>query len=161
LTWAENLGVNTYSFKNGDLYENNVSYIDDGTPNELVFFGQQEKMTVEFVMNDNPLLIKRPLSIGFRSNKPFDLPEITTIGNASYPAMLSKLYPNNFKLKEGYWWAAYLRDMNTPNQESDKALVNGRQLRSYAIIHKAEYVGNEKAVLFDVKCSYVPSEALI
>lgn len=161
LTWAENLGVNTYSFKNGDLYENNTSFLDDGTPNELVFFGNQEKMTVEFVMNDNPLIIKRPLSIGFRSNKSFDLPEITTIGNASYPVMLSKLYPNNFKLKEGYWWAAYLRDMNTPNQDPNKALVNGRELRSYAIIHKAEYEGNEKAVLFDVKCSYVPSEALI
>jgi hypothetical protein len=75
--------------------------------------------------------------------------------------MLSKIFLNNFKLKEGYWWAAYLRDVNTPNQTPDNALVNGRQLRSYAIIHKAEYDGNEKAVLFDIKCSYVPSEALI
>jgi hypothetical protein len=51
--------------------------------------------------------------------------------------------------------------MNTPNQTPNNALVNGRELRSYAITHKAEYDGNEKAVLFDIKCSYVPSEALI
>ncbi len=161
LIWADNLGVNTYTFAGGSLYEQNVAFLDDDTPNQLTFFGQQEKMSLEFVMNDMPILIKRPLSIGFRSNKPFSVPEINTIGNASYPAMLSKLFLNNFKLKEGYWWAAYLRDMNTPNQTPDNALVNGRQLRSYAITHRAEYEGNEKAVLFDIKCSYVPSEALI
>lgn len=161
LNWGENLGVNTYTFSGGNLFEQNVSFLDDGTPNELTFYGIQEKMQIEFVMNDVPLLIKRPLSIGFRSNKVFSVPEITTIGNASYPAMLSMIYSNNFKLKEGYWWAAYLRDMNTPNQDPNKALVNGRELRSYAIIHKIEYANNEKAVLFDVKCSYVPSEAFI
>lgn len=161
LNWGENLGVNTYTFSGGNLFEQNVSFLEDGTPNELTFYGIQEKMQIEFVMNDVPLLIKRPLSIGFRSNKVFSVPEITTIGNASYPAMLSMIYSNNFKLKEGYWWAAYLRDMNTPNQDPNKALVNGRELRSYAITHKAQYDGNEKAVLFDVKCSYVPSEALI
>jgi len=161
LMWGENLGVNTYTFAGANLYEQNVPFLADGTPNELIFFGEQEKMTIEFVMNDMPIMIKRPLSIGFRSNKPFSVPEINTLGNASYPAMLSKIFLNNFKLKEGYWWAAYLRDMNTPNQMPDNALVNGRQLRSYAIIHKAEYEGNEKAVLYDIKCSYVPSEALI
>lgn len=161
LNWAENLGVNTYTFSGGNLFEQNVSFLDDGTPNELTFYGIQEKMKIEFVMNDVPLLIKRPLSIGLRSNKVFSVPEITTIGNASYPAMLSMIYSNNFKLKEGYWWAAYLRDMNTPNQLPANALVNGRELRSYAIIHTIEYANNEKAVLFDVKCSYVPSEALI
>jgi hypothetical protein len=161
LIWGENLGASLYTFAGANLYEQNVPFLADGTPNELNFFGEQEKMTIEFVMNDMPILIKRPLSIGFRSNKPFSVPEINTLGNASYPAMLSKLFLNNFKLKEGYWWAAYLRDMNTPNQTPDNALVNGRQLRSYAIIHRAEYEGNEKAVLFDIKCSYVPSEALI
>ena len=161
LNWAENLGVNTYTFSGGNLFEHNVSFLDDGTPNELTFYGVQEKMKIEFIMNDVPLLIKRPLSIGLRSNKVFSVPEIKTIGNASYPAMLSMIYSNNFKLKEGYWWAAYLRDMNTPNQLPANALVNGRELRSYAIIHTIEYANNEKAVLFDVKCSYVPSEALI
>jgi hypothetical protein len=161
LNWGENLGVNTYTFSGGNLFEQNVSFLEDGTPNELTFYGIQEKMQIEFVMNDVPLLIKRPLSIGLRSNKVFSVPEITTIGNASYPAMLSMIYSNNFKLKEGYWWAAYLRDMNTPNQLPANALVNGRELRSYAIIHTIEYANNEKAVLFDVKCSYVPSEALI
>jgi len=161
LIWGENLGASLYTFAGANLYEQNVPFLADGTPNELNFFGEQEKMIIEFVMNDMPILIKRPLSIGFRSNKPFSVPEINTLGNASYPAMLSKLFLNNFKLKEGYWWAAYLRDMNTPNQMPDNALVNGRQLRSYAIIHRAEYEGNEKAVLFDIKCSYVPSEALI
>jgi hypothetical protein len=49
-----------------------------------------------------------------------------------------------------------------PSQNTEeKALINGRELRAFALLHKIEYKGNEKAVLFDVKCSYVPSEAFI
>lgn len=161
LYWAENLGINVFSFNGANLYEHNISELADGTPNELTFYGEQKTMSVEFVMNNSAILIKRPLSIGFRSNKVFSIPSITTQATASYPAMKSMLYPNNFKLKEGYWWAAYLRDMNSPNKTEEQGLINGRELRGYAIIHKAEYSSNEKAVLFDVKCSYIGSEALI
>jgi hypothetical protein len=167
LYWAETLGINVFTFNVDKLYEHNVAFLEDGTPNELNFYGEQKTMSVEFVLNDNPILIKRPLSIGLRSNKLFDLTKVSTKGNASYPVMESKLYPNNFKLKEGYWWSAYLRDMTNiiaskPSQNTaDKALINGRELRGYAIIHNIEYTGNEKAILFDVKCSYVPSEAMI
>lgn len=167
LYWAETLGINVFTFKRDDLYEHNVAFLEDGTANELNFYGEQKTMSVEFVLNQNPILIKRPLSIGLRSNKLFDLTKVSTKGNASYPIMESKLYPNNFKLKEGYWWSAYLRDMTNiiaskPSQNTaDKALINGRELRGYAVIHNIEYTGNEKAILFDVKCSYVPSEAMI
>lgn len=161
LYWAENLGINVFSFNGAKLYEHNVSELADGTPNELTFYGEQKTMSVEFIMNDSAIIIKRPLSIGFRSNKVFSMPSITTQASASYPAMKSMLYPNNFKLKEGYWWSAYLRDMNSPNKTEEQGLINGRELRGYAIIHKAEYSSNEKAVLFDVKCSYIGSEALI
>ena len=167
LYWAETLGANVFTFKRDDLYEHNMAFLEDGTANELNFYGEQKTMSVEFVLNQNPILIKRPLSIGLRSNKLFDLTKVSTKGNASYPVMESKLYPNNFKLKEGYWWSAYLRDMTNiiaskPSQNTaDKALINGRELRGYAIIHNIEYAGNEKAILFDVKCSYVPSEAMI
>lgn len=161
LYWAENLGINVFSFNGAALYEHNINELADGTPNELTFYGEQKTMSVEFIMNDSAIIIKRPLSIGFRSNKKFSMPSITTQATASYPAMKSMLYPNNFKLKEGYWWSAYLRDMNTPNKTEEQGLMNGRELRGYAIIHKAEYSSNEKAVLFDVKCSYIGSEALI
>jgi hypothetical protein len=167
LYWAETLGINVFTFNVDKLYEHNVAFLENGTPNELNFYGEQKTMSVEFVLNDNPIIIKRPLSIGLRSNKLFDLTKVSTKGNASYPVMESKLYPNNFKLKEGYWWSAYLRDMTNiiaskPSQNTaDKALINGRELRGYAIIHNIEYTGNEKAILFDVKCSYVPSEAMI
>lgn len=161
LYWAENLGINVFSFNGATLYEHNINELADGTPNELTFYGEQKTMSVEFIMNDSAIIIKRPLSIGFRSNKKFSMPSITTQATASYPAMKSMLYANNFKLKEGYWWSAYLRDMNTPNKTEEQGLMNGRELRGYAIIHKAEYSSNEKAVLFDVKCSYIGSEALI
>jgi hypothetical protein len=161
LYWAENLGINVFSFNGADLYVHNVSQLADETPNELTFYREQKTMSVEFVMNDSAILIKRPLSIGLRSNKVFSVPSITTQASASYPAMKSMLYPNSFKLKEGYWWSAYLRDMNSPNKTEEQGLINGRELRGYAIIHKAEYSSNEKAVLFDVKCSYIGSEALI
>jgi hypothetical protein len=167
LYWVETLGINVFTFNQEDLYEHNIAALEDGTPNELTFYGEQKTMSIDFVMNDQPILIKRPLSIGFRSNKLFDLTEVSTKATSSYPAMKSKLFPNNFKLKEGYWWAAYLRDMTNiiaakPSQNTEeKALINGRELRAFALLHKIEYSGNEKAILFDVKCSYVPSEAFI
>ena len=167
LYWAETLGANVFTFNQEDLYEHNIAALEDGTPNELTFYGEQKTMSIDFVMNDQPILIKRPLSIGLRSNKLFDLTEVSTKATSSYPAMKSKLFPNNFKLKEGYWWAAYLRDMTNiiaakPSQNTEeKALINGRELRAFALLHKIEYTGNEKAILFDVKCSYVPSEAFI
>ena len=167
LYWAETLGINVFTFNQEDLYEHNIAVLEDETPNELTFYGEQKTMSIDFVMNDQPILIKRPLSIGLRSNKLFDLTEVSTKATSSYPAMKSKLFPNNFKLKEGYWWAAYLRDMTNiiavkPSQNTEeKALINGRELRAFALLHKIEYSGNEKAILFDVKCSYVPSEAFI
>ena len=167
LYWAETLGANVFTFNQEDLYEHNIAALEDGTPNELTFYGEQKTMSIDFVMNDQPILIKRPLSIGLRSNKLFDLTEVSTKATSSYPAMKSKLFPNNFKLKEGYWWAAYLRDMTNiisakPSQNTEeKALINGRELRAFALLHKIEYSGNEKAILFDVKCSYVLSEAFI
>jgi len=167
LYWAETLGANVFTFNQEDLYEHNIAALEDGTPNELTFYGQQKTMSIDFVMNDQPIFIKRPLSIGLRSNKLFDLTEVSTKATSSYPAMKSKLFPNNFKLKEGYWWAAYLRDMTNiiaakPSQNTEeKALINGRELRAFALLHKIEYSGNEKAILFDVKCSYVLSEAFI
>jgi hypothetical protein len=167
LYWVETLGINVFTFNQEDLYEHNITALEDGTSNELTFYGEQKTMSVEFVMNDQPILIKRPLSIGLRSNKLFDLTEVSTKATSSYPAMKSKLFPKNFKLKEGYWWSAYLRDMTNiiaakPSQNTEeKALINGRELRAFALLHKIEYKGNEKAILFDVKCSYVPSEAFI
>ncbi len=167
LYWAETLGANVFTFNQEDLYEHNIAALEDGTPNELTFYGEQKTMSIDFVMNDQPILIKRPLSIGLRSNKLFDLTEVSTKATSSYPAMKSKLFPKNFKLKEGYWWSAYLRDMTNiiaakPSQNTEaKALINGRELRAFALLHKIEYTGNEKAILFDVKCSYVPSEAFI
>ena len=167
LYWVETLGINVFTFNRDDLYEHNITALEDGTSNELTFYGEQKTMSVEFVMNDQPILIKRPLSIGLRSNKLFDLTEVSSKDTSSYPAMKSKLFPKNFKLKEGYWWSAYLRDMTNiiaakPSQNTEeKALINGRELRAFALLHKIEYKGNEKAVLFDVKCSYVPSEAFI
>jgi hypothetical protein len=167
LYWAETLGINVFTFNQENLYEHNIAALEDGTPNELTFYGEQKTMSVDFVMNDQPIFIKRPLSIGLRSNKLFDLTEVSTKATSSYPAMKSKLFPNNFKLKEGYWWAAYLRDMTNiiaakPSQNTEeKALINGRELRAFALLHKIEYSGNEKAILFDVKCSYVLSEAFI
>jgi len=167
LYWAETLGINVFTFNQDDLYEHNIAVLEDETPNELTFYGEQKTMSIDFVMNDQPILIKRPLSIGLRSNKLFDLTDVSTKATSSYPAMKSKLFPNNFKLKEGYWWSAYLRDMTNvitakPSQNTEeKALINGRELRAFALLHKIEYSGNEKAILFDVKCSYVPSEAFI
>ena len=160
-TWTETLGmVNLTWDVNGQLYSHN-----DGA--ELNFYIDQKRQQIDFVMNESAFAIKRLLTMGLRSNGVFNVDSVTTPVSGSYPAMNSEIPAALFKLKEGYYWSAYLRDKTNVNLSDpylrtiELALQNGRQLRGYVFEHTISQNSTSKVVLFSIKTTYVPSEALI
>lgn len=159
--WSETLGIINVSWNaNGQIYSHN-----DGA--ELNFYGLTKTQQIKFVMNEAATAIKRPLTIGLRSNGVFNVNSVTTPVSGSYPAMDSEIPAALFKLKEGYYWSAYLRDKTNINTSDPYlktealALQNGRQLRGYVFEHTITQKSTTKVVLFSIKTIYVPSEALI
>jgi hypothetical protein len=159
--WAETLGIINVSWNaNGQIYSHN-----DGA--ELNFYGLTKTQQITFVMNESAIAIKRLLTMGIRSNSVFNVDSVTTPVSGSYPAMNSEIPAALFKLKEGYYWSAYLRDKTNVNtsdpylKTTELALQNGRQLRGYVFEHTISQSSTSKVVLFSVKTTYVPSEALI
>ena len=159
--WAETLGIINVSWDvNGQLYSHN-----DGS--ELNFYTDQKRQQIDFVMNESAIAIKRLLTMGLRSNSVFNVDSVTTPVSGSYPAMNSEIPAALFKLKEGYYWSAYLRDKTNVNTSDpylktiELALQNGRQLRGYVFEHTISQNSTSKVVLFSIKTTYVPSEALI
>jgi hypothetical protein len=159
--WAETLGIINVSWDvNGQVYSHN-----DG--DELNFYTDQKTQMIDFVMNESAITIKRLLTMGIRSNGVFNVDSVTTPVSGSYPAMNSEIPAALFKLKEGYYWSAYLRDKTNVNTSDpylrtvELALQNGRQLRGYVFEHTISQSSTSKVVLFSIKTTYVPSEALI
>lgn len=159
--WAETLGVVNVSWNaNGQLYVHNEG-------DELEFYGLQKTQSVTFVMNESGTLIKRPLTLGLRSNAVFNVDSVKTYENESYPIMETEMPSTLLSLKEGYYWAAYLRDKLNTNvadpylATTALALQNGRQLRGYAFEHTISQNTDKKVVLFSAKVVFVPSPALI
>jgi hypothetical protein len=159
--WAETLGVVNVSWDiNSQTYSHN-----DGP--ELNFYGLTKTQLIDFVMNESAITIKRLLTMGIRSNSVFNVDSVTTPVSGSYPAMNSEIPSALFKLKEGYYWSAYLRDKTNVNLSDpylrtiELALQNGRQLRGYVFEHVISQNSTSKVVLFSIKTTYVPSEALI
>jgi hypothetical protein len=159
--WAETLGVVNVSWNvNSQIYSHN-----DGA--ELNFYGLTKTQMIDFVMNESAITIKRLLTMGIRSNGVFNVDSVTTPVSGSYPAMNSEIPAALFKLKEGYYWSAYLRDKTNVNlsdpylRTTELALQNGRQLRGYVFEHVISQNSTSKVVLFSIKTTYVPSEALI
>lgn len=159
--WAETLGIINVSWdRNGQVYSHN-----DGT--ELNFYNKARTQQIDFVMNESAIAIKRMLTMGIRSNSVFNVDSVTTPASGSYPAMNSEIPAALFKLKEGYYWSAYLRDKTNVNLSDpylrtiELALQNGRQLRGYVFEHTISQSSTSKVVLFSIKTTYVPSEALI
>jgi hypothetical protein len=159
--WAETLGIINVSWDvNGQVYSHN-----DGA--ELNFYTDQKTQMIDFVMNESAITIKRLLTMGIRSNGVFNVDSVTTPVSGSYPAMNSEIPAALFKLKEGYYWSAYLRDKTNVNTSDpylrtiELALQNGRQLRGYVFEHTISQNSTSKVVLFSIKTTFVPSEALI
>lgn len=143
------------SFKDGGLYLHN----DPDAP-RCNFYGVQYSSSITFVANINPETVKLYDSIAINSNKGWSSPldtDIRILPNSGYPnGMASRLISSKFRIKEGVFYADYLRDLNTANIVNP--ILNGQRLRGTYMIQRIENTDTELVILFSVlvKSTYSP-----
>jgi len=110
-------GIDFISFNNGDLYLHNDN--DDYN----VFYGIRSTSDITVVANDEPSAVKFYKSIVVESNSRWRVPEAT-----NQDGQKTSLIQTDFEDIEGVFWAALLRDENTPNVTNP--LIEGDDMRS-------------------------------
>lgn len=119
------------SFKNGELYTHNTNDVRNN------FYGVQYNSVISIVSNVEPSRVKVFDSIWERSTKLFSAPtigDITLPATGNYNQMQSRLLPNVFVVKEGQYYAYFLKNALTANKPSvAMALQNGDKLRGQAL----------------------------
>lgn len=158
--WTENLGGYAVEFGNdAQLYACN-----EGT--ECNFFGVQYPFDFEFVFNHSPLLVKRPLALGLRTNTVPTVYVNVTEG-LNYAAMTTTIDSSLFEKYENGVWAEYQRDELDENVDIpylatvDLARLNGKEMRGYTAAHTVSFDSPaDKIVVISAKVNYVPSEAI-
>jgi hypothetical protein len=110
------------SFKDGVLWKHDVG------SNYNKFYGTQYTSQVKVVSNVMPLGIKFFHGVVVDSNTAWSCPGMTNL----FADQETELSAADFELKEGVWYAAMLRDKNTPNVSDP--LIEGDRMRDYVLI---------------------------
>jgi hypothetical protein len=122
------------TFKDGKLW------LHDSSDQRNNFYGVQYSSQVRFVANENPKVIKTWMNLAVKSNKVWQAAITNDNGQSS------RLDEVDFENIKGVYWAGFLRDENTPNQEHP--LLNGDDLESECLTLTLSNVNSEKVTLY-------------
>lgn len=130
------------------------------------FYGTIFASQIAFCWNEDPLQIKVPLTIELETNRRWALVSFVTETNESYPSQDTEVVASQWELREGFYWAKFLKDKNNivtqiPSLATAAlALQNGSQIRAYAAEGLLTYTpsSGEKVKLFEVRILSIPSE---
>ena len=119
------LGSQLFSFQNGGLW---IHDSDNVSANN--FYGVQQPTLLTFCTNPQERVVKNPMSMEIHSNQAWDCANTGDItiaaGSNSILPQLSRLKPNKFVKKKNLFFAAFDRNINTPNLPPGKnAIVDG------------------------------------
>ena len=119
------LGSQLFSFQNGGLWIHDSDNIPANN-----FYGVQQPTLLTFCTNPQERVVKNPMSMEIHSNQPWDCANTGDITIAAGPnsilPQLSRLKPNKFVKKKNLFFAAFDRNINTPNLPPGKnAIVDG------------------------------------
>ena len=124
------------SFKNGNLYK----HWNGATPNTFYggLIGDNAPISIGIPSNDKEEIVKNYMVIEVQSNFLLSAPnsgDITVLASANYlTGMSPRLKPNKFIAKAGIYYAAFDRDLNTPNLPTGQnAILDGRVLSGNAM----------------------------
>jgi len=152
---AVSFGSLLVGFKNGQLYEYN-----QGT--DATFYDVLQEPTLTFVANNDPTLNKRFMAIGIKSTGNYELTSVKIPANQTYSEMESFIPSTSFRLLEGYAWASYKGDQNSPNFATPQlARLNGRAMRGTYATHLITQKSSGISVIFAVNVSTIKSESKI
>jgi hypothetical protein len=120
------------------------------------FYGVKHKQQINIIFNENAATKKIFRNIGIESNKKWDIPAITIEPDSSYfRGFLSKIPVGRFILKEGKFWANYLKNMLTrSNTPSNLDLINGDEIRGLYIKHELVNSEDEEVWLLGVQIDF-------
>lgn len=134
------------------------------------FFNVQYKPLVKIAVNADPQTMKDWLSLRIQADKKWSSPNIEILPTASWPnGMFSRLRPAKMVLREGVWWAEFMRDMTDPRTEftdivddaerETTALLRGRFLKGDAMLLEIEAAdGSVSNILIRVDVDYADSQ---
>lgn len=134
-----------FSFKNGSLYRH---YDSDTYGN---FYGQQYPMEITISVVGNPDIMKTWLAMWITANGgEWECPEISNNRGQE-----SNLITTDFTDDLGVFKAAFLRNLNTPDEQFP--LINGDFLKSRYLQIRIQYNGTEFRDLEGVQVFFVPN----
>lgn len=138
-------GVEIVSFKNGAIYLHN----SNNTYNN--FYGTQYNSEIWAASNVDPSKVKVYTALSEESNAIW-----TMFGIENEAGQDSNLIDQDFSLREGVYYAALLRDSNTPNVTNP--VLNGDVLRGPVMVAKLRNSSTTLVKLFAVNFQVIPSE---
>lgn len=134
------------------------------------FFATNYESRLIVPVNVDPQTMKDWLSLRIQADKKWWAPEVEILPTASWPnGMFSRIRSAKMVLREGQWWAEFMRDMTDPRTEftdiSDDAtrettaLLRGRFLKGDAMLLTIEtYDGSVSNILMRVDVEYADSQ---
>ncbi len=139
--WSQNLGDYLVSWVSGQLYKyNQGSYLN--------FLGQPQTQSLKYVAKGQPTLMKIWRAVALKTNSVWAL-VANILPNASYTAMQTSIPATSWALREGFYYAPYKRDINTPNFVTTAlAEVNGRQMRGYEITNTISQASTSQVIIW-------------
>jgi hypothetical protein len=148
-------GNRYFALKEGQLYEMNKG-------DELEFFGEQQTAYLKFVSAKDANLNKRYETIALKTNGLWSMTNLTVPQSNSYGEMNSYLPKNLFKIKEGFLFSQFRRDINSPNFATQElAWLKGRQLRGVSTTIELIYEETQPCTIFSAVVTSQYSESII
>lgn len=107
-------------------------------------FDVQYDAAIRFAANAEPSMMKNWMNIRIQANAQWISSIIETLETSSYPNKMASMIPEkHWRVKEGLWWADFLRDMTDPSDRfvaiidgsrEVQSLLKGRSLKSDVLI---------------------------
>lgn len=146
-------GTAFVAFQDGNLWLQHSNNI------RCNFMGVKYPEKITFVINISPDTIKRFLAMAYDSNKRWGVESIRIPVNENYPqGQFSSIKDAKFVSKEGYFYAEFNKDINTPGFASQlEALINGRELRSQTCEITMSNIHDDEVELFEAYITLILS----
>jgi hypothetical protein len=137
--------IELFSFKDGEIYKHPLQ--SDSRNN---FYGVQYDMRLTFVSNELPSEVKFYKGIITESSTAFSMTSAVNDRDQS-----TSLLTTDFELREGVYYAAMLRDENTPNVSNP--ILNGDEMRGHSLDVTLSDDSATAQTLFSVGVRFEPS----
>jgi hypothetical protein len=158
--------VGEYDFRDVNGYENigdfllafdaNLKAYQYNVAGETTFHGESYNCVIGSVGNEMPAQMKRFKSITTQSLSRW-LIEAFCDADATYPAQLTRMY--NAVLLEGAYFAQYRKNIYSyPSRGEEYSLINGRDIRSYAVINRLTFSPNGSVQSNEISAAVIETE---